>query len=104
MPADEEEEADARLRFGLFGALVAVALILHQLWWDRFEVPSLHALVILAAVVVLLRPTSVPRVLTMLGLEVVAVARDMPGAGSHTLLLAVCAAAIVADAAWRLVR
>lgn len=99
-----EEDPDARLRFGLFGALVAVALILHQLWWDRFEVPSLHALVILAAALVLLRPTSVPRVVTMLGLEVLAVARDMPGAGSHTLLLAVSAAAITADAAWRTLR
>lgn len=101
---EREEDDDARLRFGLFGALVAVALILHQLWWDRFEVPSLHALVILAAAVVLLRPTSVPRVLTMLGLEVLAVARDMPGVGSHTLLLAICAGAIVADAAWLLLR
>ena len=99
-----EEDPDARLRFGLFGALVAVALILHQLWWDRFEVPSLHALVILAATLVLLRPTSVPRVITMLGVEVLAVVRDMPGAGSHTLLLAVCAAAITADAAWRTLR
>lgn len=66
--------------------------------------PSLHALVILAAAWVLLRPTAVDRVLTMLGLAVIAVVRDAPGEGSHTLLLAVCGAAILADAAWRLAR
>ncbi len=93
-------DADARWRFGLFSALFALSLILHQLWWDGFEVPGLHFGVILAAFWVLVRPTSVARLLALLALEVAAVARDMPGAGSHTLLAAVCGASILLYAAW----
>jgi hypothetical protein len=92
-------EADARWRFGLFSALLALALILHQLWWNGFEVPSPHFGVVLAAFWVLLHPTSVARLLTMLALEVVAVWLDMPGAGSHTLLVAVCGASVLLYAA-----
>ncbi len=95
-------DADARWRFGLFSALFALALILHQLWWDGFEVPGLHFAVILGAFWLLLRPTSVARLLALLALEVLAVGRDMPGAGSHTLLAAVCAASILLYAAWTL--
>lgn len=91
---------DERLRFGLFSSLLALALVLHQLWWNGFEVPSLHFAVVLAAFWVLLRPTSVPRLLIMLALEGLAVWRDMPGAGSHTLLVAVCGASILVYAAW----
>jgi len=92
-------DADARWRFGLFSALLALSLILHQLWWNGFEVPSLHFGVVLAAFWVLSRPTSVVRLLAMLALEVVAVWLDMPGAGSHTLLVAVCGASVLLYAA-----
>jgi len=100
-PASDSQprEADARWRFALFAALLALALILQQLWWDGFEVPSLRFGVVLAAFWVLARPTSVARLSTMLALEVVAVWLDMPGAGSHTLLAGVCGAAILVYAA-----
>ncbi|MBA2261990.1 MAG: HTTM domain-containing protein [Solirubrobacterales bacterium] len=91
-------DADARWLFGLFAALLASSLILHQLWWDGFEVFSVHFVVILAALSVVLRPTSVVRLLIMLAAEVLAVAVDMPGVGSHTLLVAVLGAAILAYA------
>ncbi len=101
MPACEEQasESDARWRLGLFSALLALSLVFHQLWWNGFEVPSLHFAVVLAAFWVLVRPTSVARLLTMLALEVVAVWLDMPGAGSHTLLVAVCGASVLLYAA-----
>lgn len=100
-PASDAQapEADASWRFGLFSALLALSLILHQLWWNGFEVPSLHFGVVLAAFWVLLRPTSVARFLTMVAVEVVVVWLDMPGAGSHTLLVAVCGASILLYAA-----
>jgi len=100
VPDAQPSTADGRLRFGLFSALLALALIAHQLWWDGFEVPSLHFAVVLAAFWVLLRPTSVGRLLAMLALELLAVWRDMPGVGSHTLLAAVCGASILVHAAW----
>lgn len=98
----QSPDADARWRFGLFSALFALSLALHQLWWNGFEVPGLHFAVILGAFWVLLRPTSVARLLALLALEVLAVGRDMPGAGSHTLLAAVCGATILLYAAWTL--
>ncbi|MDQ3631199.1 MAG: HTTM domain-containing protein, partial [Actinomycetota bacterium] len=99
-PEAQAPEADGRWRFGLFSALLALSLILHQLWWDGFEVPGLHFVVVVAAFWVLVRPTSVARLLALLALEVVAVGRDMPGAGSHTLLAAVCGASILLYAVW----
>jgi len=96
----EAELDDACWRFGLLAALLALALVLHQLWWDGFEVASLHFVVVLAAFAVLLRPTSVPRFLGLLAVEVVAVARDMPGASSHTVLIGVCGATVLAYAGW----
>ncbi len=94
--ASVRADDDARLRFGLFAVALAVALLLHQLWWDGFELASLRALVVLAAFAVLTGPTSVLRLLALLAAEVASVAADMPGAGSHILLVAVCAAAIFA--------
>ncbi len=79
----------------LFARLLALALLLHQAWWDGFEVSGRHGLVVLAAFVVLARP-GVASLLALCLAESVSVWRDMPGAGSHTLLAAVCAAALVA--------
>ena len=92
--------ADARLRFGLLAFLLALSLLLHQIWWDGFELSGPHFVVVLAAWAVLLRPTSVGRLVAMLAAEVLAVARDMPGAGSHTVLVAVCGAAVLAYTGW----
>lgn len=79
-------QADTGWLFGLFSALFAVALILDQLWWGGFELRSAHALVVLAALWVMLRPTSVARFVAMTAAEVVSVALDVPFVGSHRLL------------------
>jgi len=92
--------ADATWLLGLFAVLFAFSLILHQLWWDGFEVLSAHFIVILAALWTTLRPTSVVRFLMMVAAEVVAVALDMPNVGSHTLLVLVSGACVLTYAGW----
>ena len=69
-PASPDRPADTTSLFGLFALLFALSLILHQLWWDGFEVLPTHFLVILAALWTALRPTSVVRFLTMIAAEV----------------------------------
>ena len=79
-------QADAGSRLRRFSGLFAVALLLDQLWWGGFEFRSVHALVVLAALWVLPRPTSVHRFAAMTAAKVVSVALDMPFVGSHRLL------------------
>jgi len=54
---------------------------------------------VVAALWALLSPASVGRFAAMLAAEVVSVARDMPAVGSHTLLVAVAGASVLACAA-----
>jgi hypothetical protein len=90
--------------FGAFAAVLAIALVLDQLWWGGFEVASPRALVVAAAVVVLWRPRSVGAFAAMLGAEVVAVARDMPVVGTHRVLLLVVAGTSLAWLGWSTLR
>ncbi|HEV2769123.1 MAG TPA: HTTM domain-containing protein [Solirubrobacteraceae bacterium] len=99
MKADGDR-ADATWLFGLFSLAFAVSLILHVLWWEGFEVASVDFLVVLAALWTVLRPTSVARFLTMLAAEVLSVALDMPEVGSHTLLVGLSGACVLAYVAW----
>ncbi len=95
---------DGKWLFGLFAVTFAVSLVLHQLWWNGFEVRSLHVPVILAALWVARRPTSVVRFVAMIALEVVAVARDMPDVGSHTLLVLTVGASLLVYVGWTAMR
>ncbi len=90
--------------FGLFSTLLAVSLILHQLWWDGLETDSLHAVVVLAALWLLVRPTSVVRFAMMLAAEVVAVVGDLPYVGDHTLVVFVSGLAVLFLLGWTLLR
>jgi hypothetical protein len=103
-PGRPTRPADATWLFGLFAAAFALSLILHQLWWFGFEVFSAHFVVVVAALWTMLRPTSVRRFLTMVAAEAVSVALDMPDVGSHTLLVLVSCACVVAYAAWTTAR
>ncbi len=96
----KEGRAGATWLFGLFALAFAVSLIFHQLWWEGFEVLSVHFLVVLAALWSILRPTSVARFLAMLAAKVLSVALDMPEVGSHTLLVLVSGACVLAYVAW----
>ena len=95
---------EASSRFALLSLLLAIALLLHQLWWGGFEVRSLHFVVVVAALWTIARPGSVGRFAAMLGAEVVSVAREMPAVHSHTLMLAVCATSVLAFVALDVVR
>lgn len=66
------------------------------MWWGGFELVSRHGLVVLAAFVVLARPTSVARLTAMLGALAVSVGADLPAVGSHRFLELVVAAAVLA--------
>lgn len=81
---------DSGWLFGLFSASLAAALILDQLWWGGFQVASPHAVVVLAALWVLFRPTSVARFAAMTAADIVAAAMDMPFVGDHRLLELIC--------------
>lgn len=89
-------ETDASWQFGAFSLLFACSLILHQLWWGGFEVLSPHFAVVVAALWSATRPRSVARFVTMIATEVVSVALDMPGVGSHTVLVLVSGACVLA--------
>ncbi|GLP83128.1 HTTM domain-containing protein [Mycobacterium antarcticum] len=93
-------DLDATLLFGLFALLLAFSLILHQIWWNGFEVRSPHFVVMVAALWVALRPTSVVRFLVMIAAEVVAVALDLPYVGDHTLLVLITGACVIGYVGW----
>ncbi len=95
---------DSTWLFGLFGLLLALSLILHQLWWDGFEIHSPHFLVIVAALWTARRPTSVKRFVMMISTEVFAVAVDLPDVGSHTLLVLVSGVCVLTYVAWTTLR
>lgn len=88
------DQADARALFGLFSFLLALALILHVLWWEGFD--ARHPLVIAAALWLMVRPTSVPRLALLLAVDILAVAGDMPDVGDHVLLVGIAGASILA--------
>ncbi len=92
--------SDATWLFGLFAFLLALSLIVHQLWWGGFGIDARHSLVVLAALAVLRRPTSTARFLAMIAVEVVAVGLDMPDVGSHTLLVLVIGATVLVHVGW----
>ena len=81
-----------------------MSLILHQLWWGGLETDSLHAVAILAALWLLVRPTSVARFAIMLAAEVVAVGHDLPYVGDHTLIVFVTGVSVLALLGWTLIR
>ena len=92
--------SDETWLFGLFAFLLALSLIVHQLWWGGFGIDARHSLVVLAALAVLRRPTSMARFLAMIAVEVVAVGLDMPDVGSHTLLVLVIGATVLVHVGW----
>ncbi len=104
LPDGSTQRSDATWLFGLFVLLFALSLILHQLWWDGFEVRSWHFVVVVAALWAAIRPTSVPRFLAMIAAEVVAVTLDMPDVGSHTLLVLIIGVCLLSYVGWTTVR
>jgi hypothetical protein len=90
--------------FAAFAAALALALIAHQLWWRGVPAFDLHGLVVALAVWVLARPGAPVRLAALATAEALAVARDLPTIGDHTLLAAVTALAFAVAFAATLAR
>ena len=79
--------ADARVQFAVFSFLLALAILFHQSRLGDWEVLSPQMAVSLAAIFVLLRPSSAPRFFAMLAIQLVSLLIDMPNVVNHWLLL-----------------
>jgi len=79
--------ADARAQFAVFSFLLALAILFHQSILGDWEVLSAQMAVSLAAIFVLLRPSSAPRFFAMLAIQLVSLLIDMPNVVNHWLLL-----------------
>lgn len=84
-------EAEARPQFTVFAFLLALAVLFHQASLADWASLWPDAVVSLSAIAVLVRPSSVARLLAMLGVDMVAVALDLPAVSNHSLLLALTA-------------
>ena len=79
---------DARTQFAIFAFLLAMAVLFHQSRLGDWQPLSHHTLVSLTAIAVLVRPSSLHRLLVMLVVQLVSVAIDAPSVVNHWLLLA----------------
>lgn len=75
--------------FSLLAFLMAAATLWHQAQLGDWQILSHHMALSLAALGVLLRPSSVPRFLALGGLQLVAFALDLPRVVNHWMLLAI---------------
>lgn len=77
----------SRDHFGVFAFLLGAAVVFHQAKLDDWAIPSTGLAVTLAAVWLMLKPTSLPRFFGLLGLHAVTVLIDLPTVVNHWLLL-----------------
>jgi hypothetical protein len=94
-PADD---ATTRGQFTIFAFLLAAATVFHEAALGELRVT--HALVTLAALWVLLRPSSLTRFLVLVAAQLVVFADDLPHVVNHWLVLAVTNLVVVAYIAW----
>jgi Vitamin K-dependent gamma-carboxylase len=94
-PADG---ATTRGQFTIFAFLLAAATVFHEAALGELRVT--HALVTLAALWVLLRPSSLTRFLVLVAAQLVVFADDLPHVVNHWLVLAVTNLVVVAYIAW----
>ena len=78
----------ASRRFTLFSFLLAAAIVFHQSKIGDWEVFSAQALVTLAALWTMLRPSSTTRLFVLMGAHLTSTAIDLPYVVNHWLLLA----------------
>jgi hypothetical protein len=84
-----------RRHFAIFSFLFAVAVLLHQNRLSDWDVISVHAVVSLAAIFLLLRPSSVPRFAALAGALLWDWAVHMPVVVNHLWAVAVFFAAVL---------
>ena len=83
-----------RLAFAVWAVAFSCGVLFHE--WQTGKPPwSIHAVAALAALAVILRPASVPRVMLLLGILAVELLIDLPNPWNHTVLAGVAGAAVV---------
>ena len=83
-----------RRQLSIFAFLLAAAIVFHQQKLGNWEPVSLHSVVTLSALFVMLKPSSVPRLVAMLGIHLFSVVWDMPLVVNHWLLLGLAEAGL----------
>lgn len=87
-----------------FAVLLAAALLLHVLWWHGFPVASPWTAVAAAAAWLIGRPYSVGRLALLLAAAAGTIVAELPGLGSHLLLVLAIAVCVLVDVVGRLLR
>lgn len=95
---------DARAQFSIFAFLLALAILFHQARLGDWELLSSHMAVSLAAIFVLVRPSSPPRFFAMLAIQLASLLIDMPYVVNHWLLLGLTTVGLAAGLALAAVR
>ncbi len=85
--AEEAHLDDSSRRLGLFSFLLGAAILFHQQQLDDWAIPSIGLAVTVAAVWLMLRPTSVLRLYVLVGTHIVSSVADLPLVVNHWLLL-----------------
>jgi len=84
--------------------LLGLAVLFHQQQLDDWAVPSVGLLVTAAAIWSILRPTSLARLVTLMGLHLTSVLIDLPSVVNHWLMLGIAEMGILIAVAIGLVR
>lgn len=90
--------ADPAGSFDAFSMTLAIGVLIHQAILSDWAIVSHHMLVSIAALVLLARPSSVVRLLWLLGIQLFAWLIDLPYVVNHWMLLAIAGATILACA------
>lgn len=89
-----ESDGTVRRRFTIFSFLFAAAALFHQARLEDFSSVFPDLAVSIAAIALLIRPSSTARFLVLLALEAAAVATDLPAVGNHSLFVALTAVGV----------
>jgi hypothetical protein len=87
------ENAVTRIAFAVWATAFSFGVLFHE--WQTGQPPwSIHAVAALAAFGVILRPTSVPRVVALFAILTVELAFDLPNPWNHTVIVGITGGAI----------
>lgn len=102
--SDVVDAADPRVRgFAMWAVAFGLGVVYHE-WQAGPELVSVHTAAGIAALVLLLRPTSLRRLVAVFVLLVVELAVNLPEPLNHDILLAGGAVAALVDLAWQRAR
>jgi hypothetical protein len=93
-PRRAESDGTAGRRFTIFSFLFAAAALFHQARLEDFSSVFPDLAVSIAAIALLVRPSSTARFLVLLALEAAAVATDLPAVVNHSLFVALTAVGV----------